>query len=91
MTGKEIIKDLEAALKMFGTYSYYDKGPHEVMDVESIASELRLISAKDAGTIMKEVGAHEHGERLRDELAGHMDDMPERWFTEMLEVSGAEY
>ena len=92
ISAKVILKKLDEALKMFGTYSYYDKGPDEVMNVMSIANELKELTAKEAGEILKEVGNAEHGEHLRDCLANCMDNVKDdKWFEEMLEVSGAEY
>ena len=89
---KYIIKKLEEALKRFGTYSYYDKGPHEVIDTMAIAAELKKLTAKEAGEILKEVGKHERGELLRDCLASDMDDVKdEEWFEERIDISGAEY
>jgi hypothetical protein len=91
MTAKEIIKDLKEALKMFGTYNYYDKGVDEVFNYRPIVKELEKMSAKDAGTLMKELSAYEHGPHLVNALANDLDHMPEVWFTEMLDLSGAEY
>ena len=92
ITSNEIVKDLIEALSMFGTYTFDDKGPHEVMDLDYIVGELRELSAKDAGTIMKEVAAkNDRGQHLIDHIASGLDDMPDAWFNEMLDVSGAEY
>lgn len=92
ITSDEIVKDLKEALERFGTYSFDDKGPSEVMDLDEIVSELRGMSAKDAGAIMKEVVAkNKRGQHLIDCIASCLDDTPDAWFNEMIEVSGAEY
>jgi hypothetical protein len=90
ITSKDILKQLKSALKQFGTYSFDDKGAHEVMDLDAICAELRSMPAKDAGKVMKQVeaGDKERGQALVDQLASNMDESPEKWFEEVLRVSG---
>jgi len=92
ITSDEIVKDLVESLVKYGTYSFDDKGPSEVMDINFIASELREMPAKVAGTLMKEVAAKNiRGEALINCIASCLDDMPDVWFNEMVDVSGADY
>jgi len=60
----DTIKDLDAAIKRFGTYQLHDKGASEVMDVKKI--ELRLSHAGIEPTIetLRALSAHEHGQPL---------------------------
>lgn len=90
----DILVDLASALKQFGEYSFDDKGPDEVMDLDKWASKLRNLQADQAGRVMKLVGEGRkdgRGERLRDQFAIHLQDQPDQWFEVMLETSGAEY
>jgi len=88
---KEIIEQLDAALKQFGEYPYYDKGPREVMDVDSIVNRLRPLPGTEAGAILRMVAEeHEHGRHLVNHIAERFETMPEDWVEEMLRVSGAE-
>ena len=45
----ECLADLGSALKQFGTYSFDDKGPHEVMDLDSLVGKFEDLDAKTAG------------------------------------------
>jgi hypothetical protein len=90
ITSKDILKQLKAALKKFGEYSFDDKGASEVMDLDAICAELRHMPAKDAGEVLKQVeaGDKERGQALVDQLASNMEESPEEWFEEVLRVSG---
>ena len=44
----ECLTELGVALKRFGTYSFDDKGPGEVMDIDRLVGKLRDKLAKDA-------------------------------------------
>jgi hypothetical protein len=50
-----IIKELGEALKMFGSYTFDDKGPQEVMGINELCEELRKLPAKEACDILVEV------------------------------------
>lgn len=45
---KELDKDIKEALKLFGTYSYFDKGAEEVMDTDKWVEWVESLSRKDA-------------------------------------------
>lgn len=91
MTHAQVFKELDEALEEFGRYSYYDKGPDEVMDTSPMVIYLKTLSGVDAGKWLKGLCTHKHGERLRDHLAGYLDMMPEPWVDDMLKESGAEF
>ena len=93
---REILKDLDKALKDFGTYTFDDKGPHEVMFIDDFTSRLKALPYKEAAEVLKLVGEGRkdtRGETLRDTLVGSMDDAPltDEQFEELLKISGAEY
>jgi len=78
---KECLTELGVALKRFGTYSFDDKGPYEVMDVESLARKLRVMPVAEATTVLLELAAsteHEgRGNSLASVLVGELDDWDE--------------
>jgi hypothetical protein len=91
----EILSALEGALKEFGTYSFDDKGAHEVMELNSFTTRLKALPIKDAGEILKLVGegrSDGRSEELRDTLVGNMDNASwsDEEFEELLAISGAE-
>ena len=61
------------------------------MDIGTPAGELKLLTAEEAGKILKEVGEHPEGSQLMEDLALEMDDMPEKWFNKILEITGVDY
>lgn len=50
-----ILSELGIALKQFGTYSFDDKGPSEVMDIPDLARKLRCLDSDVAAKIIIEV------------------------------------
>jgi len=48
----EFIKNIKEALKRFGSYSFLDKGPDEVMDISNIVNKLSNLDIKTIGTIL---------------------------------------
>lgn len=95
MTAENILEKLAEALTRFGTYSFDDKGPYEVMNIAPIARFVKTLSKEDATKIIKEVieaeGFSDRNKELANTIAGECDDMPEDWFDYVLENSGAEY
>lgn len=53
---KEILTKIREAVKEFGTYSYEDKGPYEVMDVGELEAKLRELPADEMKIVFNEVG-----------------------------------
>ncbi|NBR96056.1 MAG: hypothetical protein EBT48_00365 [Verrucomicrobia bacterium] len=47
----ELIDKIDAAIKRFGTYSYDDKGPYEVMNMKEIMTGLQSKPVKEIGKI----------------------------------------
>ena len=84
MTSKSIILDIKSALKQFGEYSYYDKGPSEVMDMDSYYREFKSMTPGDTEKILLEVLKNKHGELFVSDVLGNLQDMPEEWFSELL-------
>ena len=58
---KKAFKKLNEALKEFGTYSFDDKGPHEVMSIGILKSDLKAMSSEDALAALKIMVARKDG------------------------------
>ena len=84
---KHCLDEIGVALKRFGTYSYDDKGPHEVMDVDSLEEKMRSLSAQDAGDVILELAKSKkhdgRGEYLASTLLCNMQD-----WDELFEIPG---
>lgn len=78
---KECLTELGVALKRFGTYSFDDKGPYEVMDVESLAQKLRVMPVAEATTVLLELASCNEYDGRSNELAcalvGELEDWDE--------------
>lgn len=68
ITVKEILALMRSALKEFGTYTYDDKGPHEVMDIDEIAGRIRALGVEEAATLLKALRASGTGKRRAREI-----------------------
>lgn len=75
------LKDLESALKRFGTYSFDDKGSWEVMDSGALLRDLRKMSSAEAAESLRDLAlSDKHGGRglpLARDLVGDMEDWDE--------------
>ena len=49
------VAEIKEAVRQFGSYSYNDKGPTEVMDVDSLVAELRQLAPADAASVLRVV------------------------------------
>lgn len=59
---------LDEALARFGTYTYGDKGAHEVMDVPVLVTTLQRRDAEQVLADMAVLAEHEHGAELYETL-----------------------
>lgn len=74
ITSKEIISEIKSALKMFGEYTYYDKGAREVMDVSKIVESLKEMEVKDILTVLAEVEKNKHSAPCLQEICYQFQD-----------------
>lgn len=65
---KEIRGVVSNAMKQFGEYTYYDKGPDEVIDIEELLDVIKKYSIEDQVLALKEVERQEWGESLLSSL-----------------------
>lgn len=72
---------IEEALKLFGVYTYIDKGPYEVMDVQELANDFRQLPAEETAQIYKEMWEDKSLDNcvpyLVESLIGSMEDWDE--------------
>jgi hypothetical protein len=78
---KKCLSKLGEALKRFGTYSFDDKGPNEVMDIKELTDEIRRLPAVDAVAVLQAInssGKYEgRGASLASTLIVNMQDWDE--------------
>lgn len=77
----QTLKELGVALKMFGEYTFGDKGANEVMHLEALAAKYRALPAAEAAAVLWEVYTSKehkgHGEQLAGEIIGCLQQWPE--------------
>lgn len=81
---EKYIKAIEYALKMFGEYTYYDKGPEEVMDVN--IKPLLKLSQPDRIKVIKELMAYKHGPNLCSMGFGEFDGLSDADATALMAI-----
>ena len=74
-------RELKEALRVFGTYSFDDKGPEEVMGVDELTSALREAGPTRTRDVVLALGKCEGSreERLASSLLVNMQDWDELW------------
>jgi hypothetical protein len=55
MTSQQIIHQVIEALSALGSYNFRDKGPHEVMNLDGIVTELNAMPVEECERVMMEV------------------------------------
>lgn len=88
-TAAYIMEKIDDAIKRFGIYSFDDKGPDEVMDIDSIVRSLSGKSVKEIGSILSEIldnySDSKRALRFVECIIREFDYLPEDEFTELLE------
>lgn len=76
----ECMHALSIALKTFGEYSFEDKGPQEVMNIDELAQRFRANSVDYAAQTFKDILTDkEHGKRLASAILLQLQDWDELW------------
>ena len=77
----ECLSELGLALERFGTYTFDDKGAHEVMDVDVLAEKFRKLTPEDAATVLLALSKSKNhdgrGVGLASDLICNMQDWDE--------------
>ena len=74
ITAKACKQAIKKALKEFGAYSYFDKGPDEVMDLTPFVSSFRKLTNKDRVKILKELARSDEGELFVESLIARLEE-----------------
>ena len=82
-----IMSDLSQALKDFGTYTFWDKGPHEVMAINELAEEVQALPPKEAAEVLIEVAQQKKHKGAGLQVAGAIVLELQEW-DELFEIPG---
>lgn len=78
--GQECIAAMKFAHKQFGEYTFGDKGPHEVMDIDDLARKFRAAGVDASIEAFKHIlKSKKHGEQLASAIVGQLEDWDELW------------
>jgi hypothetical protein len=85
----QVVEELEGAFAQFGRYTFYDKGPHEVMFIDEYADQLKELAGAEAGAYLEALskGAHEGAPNVAQAILGQCDDMPDDWWEACCEAA----
>lgn len=88
-SANDIMSQIDKSIEMFGSYSFDDKGPWEVMNINSIKKSLSTKSIKEIASILSEIlDSYSNYERAFSVVAcilGEFDSLPEAEFDELLD------
>ncbi len=77
----KVTKDLEEAFYYFGRYTFDDKGPIEVMDIENFAEEIMSLSGKEAGIWLEALAKISNDlQVVASSIYMQCDEMDEKWW-----------
>lgn len=74
LTAEKCVADINDVLGNYGVIPYYDKGPFELMDIDSHASAIRTMTAAAAAEVLAQVLKFEHGEPFVRSVLISLDD-----------------
>ena len=75
----ECLTELGVALKRFGTYSFDDKGPSEVMDIDRLVRKLRVMPVAEATSVLLELASCNEYDGRSNELASVLVSELDDW------------
>jgi hypothetical protein len=85
---EDVLLELNEAIARFGTYTYYDKGAEEVLDVPALSVGVSELDTAAAGALLTTLFEHQHGHLLAQSLLASQEDRPD--FTALLAACPAE-
>jgi len=82
-----ILDELEEAIRNFGEYTFTDKGPTEVMDIDSIVSRLRARSPEIVATVISQLMEDDDifANTLGEFLAEELQDWDDLWAVPLMQ------
>lgn len=85
----EVQEKLAKAIKKFGAYQFFDKGPREVMDIAAIGVKMRQMTAEQVCALIRQIDTIKskdgRGRRLAEELVFELDDWDEIFEDELVQ------
>ena len=76
---EKCLSKIGEALTRFGAYSFDDKGPNEVMDLEELTSEIRRLPVEDAISVLQAINGSEKYEGRASTLASTLIVQMQDW------------
>lgn len=67
---------IKEALRLFGEYPFYDKGPNEVMDIDELVREAKKLPIEELISELKLLATYEHGEPVVSVILHSVDEDP---------------
>ena len=78
-----VVRATDEGIKQFGSYTFSDKGPSEVMDIDEFARELGKMRAADAGVILEKIAkCGSDYKRVADDILQQLDGSADDWWEE---------
>lgn len=88
-TVKEVLGDLKEALKLYGEYTFYDKGPGEVMLLDGYYDEFSHETPEAIGEFLVELFSHgKEAERLAEYFLMMLQTIDDQRWDRLMEVKG---
>ncbi|KKM97502.1 hypothetical protein LCGC14_1167530 [marine sediment metagenome] len=88
----KIIEEMHLSLKEYGTYTFWDKGPQEVMGVSEWASKIENLPADEARELLETICDYsKEGAKLANCIVDSLDDSPEDWWNKLMVGDKLEY
>ena len=82
---EKLLKEVKQAIKEFGTYSFDDKGPEEVMNVSPLIREFKSLNLQDKKQVVKNLKKNNRGNSVLICILGDLEsNMQEVEFKEIL-------
>lgn len=73
-------RELEVSLRRFGEHPFFDRGPHEVMDIDALAERFRVAGIDASVEAFGELIVDKRfGERLASSILEQLDSWDELW------------
>jgi hypothetical protein len=80
---RRIVTEVKAALRQFGTYTFEDRGPGEVMDMASLVNDLKTLHPGDAADVLCAVLA---GAEKNKKHGGYLEQFVEAALVDLQDV-----
>lgn len=88
MKASEIKTDIKKAIKQFGEYTYFDKGPREVLDISKYINSFKEMKGEEVSNILFDLLAvdKKYGEAFVSAVLVELQDWDDANWSEMFLV-----